>query len=74
MKTMKNFAAQQLSKKEMNNLKGGGRYDMECQFRDRNGIMRKIWGTGNSLGEVTNHLWAQTPSYVIRLENCVANF
>lgn len=47
---------------------------MVCQFRDLNGIMKKVWGTGNSLGEVTNHLWAQTPSYVIRLENCAANF
>lgn len=74
MKTMKNFAAQQLTKKQMNEVQGGGRYDMECQYRDRNGIMRKIWGTGDSIGEVKNHLWAQTPDYVIRLENCVFSF
>ncbi len=32
MKTMKNFAAQQLSKKEMNNVKGGKRFLCICNW------------------------------------------
>ena len=69
MKTMKDFAAQQLSKKQMNQVRGG--IDMESQYRDRNGIMRKVWGSGSDIGEATNQLWTFVPDYVIRLENCV---
>ena len=70
MKNMQNFAAQQLTKKQMNDVKGG--VDMECQYRDRNGIMRKVWGSGATLGDAKNRLWASVPDYVILVENCVA--
>lgn len=70
MKNMQNFAAQQLSKTQMNNVKGG--VDMECQYRDRDGIMRKVWGSGSTLGDAKNQLWASVPDYVVLLEKCVA--
>lgn len=52
MKSMNNFAAQQLSKKQMNEVKGG---DIECIVRWRNGkeeiIEQGLIGGANSTQE-----------------------
>ena len=57
MKTMKNFAAQQLSKKQMNTIHGGQgivecaglAYTVECPYTDQNGVERKVYGCANEV-------------------------
>ncbi len=51
MKTMKNFAAQQLSKKEMNNVKGGGTYAIYA------GDQLVCWVKADSLADAND--WAR---------------
>ena len=63
---MKNFAAQQLSKKQMNTIHGGQgivecaglAYTVECPYTDQNGIPRKAYGCANDILSATGN--AQT--------------
>ncbi len=57
MKSMKSFAAQQLTKKQMNDVKGGQgigecmhmKYNVECTFTDGNGFTRRAYGCANDI-------------------------
>lgn len=57
MKKMNDFVAQQLSKKQMNNINGGQkvtecigmRHQVECTFIDANGNERRSYGCANDL-------------------------
>lgn len=59
------FTAQQLTKKQMNNVKGGrGIADgypcmAECAYTDNNGIHRKVWGFGNDFLAIRQDLVRQ---------------
>ena len=57
MKSMKNFAAQQLSKKEMNNVKGGAQFD--CTVSVDGEIISSGAALGNSKREVAEQLLSQ---------------
>lgn len=74
MLNLQKFAAQQLTKKEMTKIQGGsltnGGKIIECEFRGKDGITRKVYGTGDTAAEMIADLWVGVPDYVIILENC----
>ena len=49
MTNMKNFAAQQLSKKQMNEIKGLGALNVDCVYTDPQGIRRHAFGSGDTV-------------------------
>ncbi len=61
MKNTKNFAAQQLSKKEMNKVKGGDER-FNCTIKVNGNIVGSGPALGNSKEEVANDLLAQHQS------------
>lgn len=62
MKTMNNFVAQQLSKKQMNEVKGGEiRHYLNCMIVDVKTGKTVEWShstIGNTLSEATNNMLA----------------
>lgn len=81
MTNLNKFAAQQLSKKEMNHISGGAgiadcvgkEYNIECTVVDNNGISRRIYACADQNG--TAIMNAASIAYkhgaAISNENCV---
>jgi natural product precursor len=63
MKNLNKFAAQQLSKKQMNNINGGQgiaecigmEYQVECTYVDSVGNIRRSYGCGHDLHTAMNN-------------------
>lgn len=62
MKTMNNFAAQQLTKKAMNEVKGGT--VVHCEWIGADGFPREAQGRGDTLAQATMHVFQQIPAGV----------
>lgn len=61
MTNLNKFAAQQLTKKQMNEVKGGAA--VTCFWRD-GAELKTVLGTGGSFAEATDDAYSQVPSGV----------
>lgn len=61
MKNMQNFAAQQLTKKQMNDVKGGAA--VTCFWKEGEAL-KTVLGTGGSFAEAADDAYSQVPSGV----------
>lgn len=59
MKSMKNFAAQQLSKKEMNNVKGG--VVLHCEWQGADGFPRQLQVRADAAEDAIRMAFDQVP-------------
>lgn len=81
MKNLNKFAAQQLSKKQMNDINGGQgiieclgkEFQVECTFTDPEGNIRRTYGCGDDLNTAMNNAQNELQSIYIdyKLQDCI---